>query len=85
MEEEREATVMKDDGKAIDSATIAKKKVEQREAEESKVPQKKVAVKEEDRKKVEVMENDSKKFEEAVLYHCHPEPTNIFSQNEQKP
>ena len=48
MEEEREATVMKDDGKAIDSATVAMNKVEQREAEESKVPQKKVAVKEED-------------------------------------
>ena len=40
MEEEREATVMKDDGKAIDSATVAMNKVEQREAEESKVPQK---------------------------------------------
>ena len=37
MEEEREATVMKDDGKAIDSATVAMNKVEQREAEESKV------------------------------------------------
>ena len=39
------ATVMKDHGKAIDSATVAMKKVEQREAEESKVPQKKKAVK----------------------------------------
>ena len=43
-----EATVLKDDGKAIDSATVAMKKVEQAEAEESKVLQKKAAEKEED-------------------------------------